>query len=107
MPQAEAALANPRKPPAGVTALIERGDKLFAIGDIYPARLYYTRAADAGDPRAMTALGKTYDPVILGGAGVRGIRPDPAMASQWYRKAMERGDGEAASLLERDGLARQ
>jgi TPR repeat protein len=107
MPRTEVALASPKKPSAAVAALIERGDELFAIGDIYPARLYYTRAADAGDAHAMTALGKTYDPVILGGAGVRGIRPDPAMASQWYRKAMEGGDSEAASLLDREGLARQ
>jgi TPR repeat protein len=107
MPRAEVALPSPKKPSAAVAALIERGDELFAIGDVYPARLYYTRAADAGDPHAMTALGKTYDPVILGGAGVRGIRPDPAVASQWYRKAMEGGDSEAASLLDREGLARQ
>src|SRR5258706_16459514 len=79
-------------PDETIVALIKRGDELLRIGDISAARLAYERAAAGGSARAMTALGITYDPSFFNRINVRGIRPDPAMAAEWYRKAATLGD---------------
>jgi hypothetical protein len=83
-----------------VAALLARGDALLAQGDIASARLFYERAADAGDARAALKLGGTYDPVILSVAHVL-IRGDRATAETWYRRARELGDPEAEIMLTR------
>jgi hypothetical protein len=83
-------------PAETITALIKRGDQLLRIGDISAARLAYERAAAAGSARAMTALGMMYDPRFLGRINARGIRPDPAMAAEWYRKAATLGPARPA-----------
>jgi TPR repeat protein len=84
-----------------VEMLLQRGDELLSNGDISASRLLYERAASAGSARAMTALGKTYDPLYLDQAGVRGLRPDPTIAAAWYQKAAAMGDVEAASRMAR------
>jgi hypothetical protein len=71
--------------------LLLRGNERMANGDISAARLLFRRAAAAGSVAALTALGRSYDPAVLGGLGVRGIRPDPEEAARWYRRAEERG----------------
>jgi hypothetical protein len=38
---------------------------MVALGDITSARLFYERAADAGDAQAVVKLGQTFDPVSL------------------------------------------
>jgi hypothetical protein len=90
-----------------VELLLRRGDALLAIGDLASARLLYERAAAAGDARGATGAGKTYDPQILSQIGARGIRPDPAAAALWYRKALELGDAVAAARLKLLGQAGQ
>lgn len=80
--------------------LMKRGADLVALGDISAARLVYERAASGGSAKAMTELGKTYDPAYLERSNVRGIRPDLATAANWYRKAVALGDAEAVSLSE-------
>jgi len=84
-------------PAETIAPLIKRGDELLRIGDISAARLFYERAAAGGSARAMTALGMTYDPSFLSRINVRGIRPDPAMAAEWYRKVATLGDAAAAA----------
>ena len=42
--------------------LIAKGNEFMTNGDIIAARLFYERALKDGDPRAATALGKSYDP---------------------------------------------
>ena len=83
-------------PAETIAALMKRGDELLRIGDISAARLAYERAAAGGSARAMTALGMTYDPSFLSRTNARGIRPDPAVAAEWYRKAAALGDAAAA-----------
>jgi hypothetical protein len=94
--------AEPAKEPplsAGETALLlERGDRLFGVGDIASARLFYERAADAGDAQAALRLGGTYDPAFLQRAQLR-LSGDPKLAVFWYRRAQELGAGEAQLLL--------
>jgi tetratricopeptide (TPR) repeat protein len=91
-----------RSLPADVIAmLLSRGDAMLAIGDVSSARLLYERAASGGDGRAATGAGKTYDPAFLARIGARGIAADPAIATSWYRKAIELGDQSASEFLRR------
>jgi hypothetical protein len=89
-----------RLPAAEITALLARGDTLFAQRDISSARLFYERAADAGEGRAALRLGETFDPVFLDFTHL-GVRGDSAMAVSWYGRARELGEAEAEILLKR------
>jgi hypothetical protein len=102
-------IAQARTPPAAPAAapdamiamILKRGDDMLAAGDISAARLLYERAADSGNARAATGVGKTYDPNFLRDIGARGLTPDANRAAEWYRRAAEAGDAEAAQRLER------
>lgn len=94
------------QPPAGphlsttdIAGLVTRGDAFLTAGDITSARLFYERAADAGDGAAALRLGATFDPDFLGRVGVRGNPGDPAKAASWYRRARDLGDAAAAERL--------
>ncbi|HXP30378.1 MAG TPA: hypothetical protein VN832_04755 [Stellaceae bacterium] len=82
-----------------ITALLDRGDALVAVGDIVSARLFYERAATAGNARAALLEGQTFDPAYLSRIGVRGVRGDPDQAATWYRRARDLGDPSAESRL--------
>lgn len=82
-----------------IAALVTRGDAFLSAGDIASARLFYERAADAGDSAAALRLGATFDPIFLGRVGVRGNPGDPARAASWYRRARDLGDAAAAERL--------
>jgi hypothetical protein len=69
------------------TFLMKRGAELMANRDISAARMMFQRAAETGDPRAALALAETYDPLVLDKLGATGIKPDIALARQWYEKA--------------------
>jgi len=84
---------------ADIAALVTRGDAFLSAGDIASARLFYERAADAGDGAAAMRLGATFDPNFLGRVGVRGDPGDPARAASWYRRARDLGDAAAAERL--------
>src|SRR6185437_14880889 len=84
-----------------IAALKARADQLVATGDIVAARGFYERAAEHGDAAAMTAAGKTYDPLFLDEMRVRGSRGDAGKAAEWYRRAGAAGDAEAAQRLKR------
>ena len=86
---------------AMIGLLTQRGDAAVAMGDIIAARLLYERAAAMGSATAATSAGKTYDLDFLLRADTHGIRPDPAAAEAWYRKAAALGDPEARTLLDR------
>jgi hypothetical protein len=85
--------------PDEVTALLTRGDSLFAKGDIASARLFYERAAEAGDGQAALRLGESYDPAFLARTHLSGVRGDALAAARWYRRAHELGTTEAETLL--------
>jgi hypothetical protein len=93
----------PTRPALASANLVERGDALFGAGDVSSARLYYQRAAEAGDAQAALRLGETHDPAFL--AQIRFIGPlgNPEMAVYWYKRAQELGAPEAAILLEAIG----
>ncbi len=97
-PPPAAALA-PVPAPASVGAsdpeMRAMGDERLQQGDIASARLFYERAADAGDGRAARLLGSTYDPAFLERWGVQGMRGDVERAASWYRRASALGDADA------------
>jgi TPR repeat protein len=85
----------PRLSADDIAAFVARGDALLAAGDIASARLFFERAADAGDGRAAMRMAMTYDAAFLGRAGLRSLRNDPERAATWYRRARELGEGRA------------
>ncbi len=91
--------------PLDPALLIARGDEFFAHSDVAAARLFYRRASDGGSAAGANAMGATYDPLIIEQRGLRGIRPEPAAALQWYRLAAQQGNSEAdargLALIER------
>jgi general secretion pathway protein A len=79
-----------------IAALVARGDNFIRAGDIASARLFYERAAEAGDRPAALRLGTTFDPGFLARAGLRGITGDTGQAAFWYDRARDLGDAGAA-----------
>ena len=90
----------PQAATAETAALLSRGDALFGVGDVASARLFYERAADAGNGEAALRLGETYDPNFLGQVQLRAVQGDAAAAVFWYRRARELGVAEAEILLQ-------
>jgi type II secretory pathway predicted ATPase ExeA len=85
--------------PQLIAQLLKRGDEMLARGDVSAARLLYEYAAAAGDARAATAAGKTYDPAFLREITALGVPPQPDRAAAWYRRAAAAGDAEARARL--------
>jgi hypothetical protein len=91
----------PRKlDPEEIASLRQRGEALFANGDIAAARLMLMRAAEAADARAALLLATTYDPMALGDGGIRASFANPAMARTWYERAKAFGSPDAPRRLE-------
>lgn len=76
-------------PPDQIQVLLSHGRDLQRVGYFAGARLFFQRAAEAGSAEGARALGETYDPVEFQKLGVRGLRPDAALARQWYDRARE------------------
>jgi hypothetical protein len=74
-----------------VAVLLARGDDLVRRADINSGRLFYERAADAGNAEAALRLGASYDPAFLARVGLKGVRGDAAQAAQWYKRARDLG----------------
>ena len=92
--------------PAEINGFIQRGAELLESGDLLAARLLFQRAADARDPRAALALGKTYDPLFLKQFGAGGPIADREQARHWYQKSKEWGDPTAQIQLDALSAAR-
>jgi TPR repeat protein len=80
--------------------MLERGRALFDAGDLASARLFFRRAANAGDASAALAMGATYDPDILSKRFIRGIEADPEEARRWYERARELGSPEGPRRID-------
>jgi TPR repeat protein len=79
--------------------LTSRGDAMLAIKDISGARKLYEQAANLGSAAAAAELARTYDPGYVGKLDVVGMRPDVAMAANWYDRAAALGDRQAAQRM--------
>ncbi len=87
--------------PELLEAMVRRGDAMLAVGDVSGARLLFERAVSGGSAAAATALGRTYDPLVLETLSVRGLRPDAEVAASWYRRGIALGDPIAELLARR------
>lgn len=74
---------------SAVKELVDRGDQFLAAGDIASARLFFERAANAGDTGAAARMAETFDPAFLKSAGVHGVQGDASRADLWYRRAQQ------------------
>ena len=83
-----------------IGTLVERGRALFDAGDLAAARLFFRRAANAGDAAAALAMGSTYDPDVLSKRFIRGTGANAEEARIWYEKARELGSPEGTGRLE-------
>ncbi len=102
-PTSPAAIA-PTAPSAGfskaeMAELLAHGDTLLRNGDVASARLFYERAAGAGDGRAALRLGATFDPEFLGRLGLGQLQANPAEARSWYSRARDLGMVDAKPRL--------
>ena len=88
-------------PAEQITALLTRGDAFVRTRDIASARLFYERAADAGNGRAALRMGESFDQAFLDSIGIYRMIGDRQLALSWYRRARDLGDTEAAQLLHR------
>jgi hypothetical protein len=100
----EAKAPPPEKPvraidPEQIALLLRQGEQLVAAGDLAAARTLFQRAADGGDVNAAVALAATYDPNVLAGLGVVGVKGDVGKARAWYQKAESMGSAEATRRL--------
>jgi hypothetical protein len=64
-----------------IAEFLARGDTLLRQGDVTSARLFYERAADAGDGQVALQLGATSDPTLRGLDVLRGVSGDATEAS--------------------------
>jgi hypothetical protein len=86
--------------PSEVSLLTKQGEQFAEAGDLVTARMLFQRAAEAGDAAAATALGATYDPIVLAKLGVVGIHADVMKARFWYQKAVSLGSSDAKRRLD-------
>ena len=84
-----------------IAMMVERGRLLFEAGDLAAARLFFRRAANAGDASAAIAMGATYDPDVLTQRFIRGIEADPLVAQKWYERARGMGGQRVEMLAQR------
>jgi len=82
-----------------VDSYLKRARELVTIGDIAGARLLLSRASEGKDSRALVALAETYDPVVLRGWRVVGMRADPDRARALYQEALKAGNKTAGEHL--------
>ncbi len=80
--------------------MLTRGGEYLERGDVASARLFFEQAADMGDPTALTAVGRTYDPRVLSELGTRGTLGNPALAIHWYERAIAAGEDQASRDLQ-------
>jgi hypothetical protein len=84
---------------AGMAELLAHGDSFLRNGDIASARLFYERAAGAGNGQAALRLGATFDPEFLGRLGIGKLQANPAEARSWYSRARDLGEADAKRRL--------
>src|SRR5262249_52066202 len=87
-------------PPEEIKLLTRQGEQFAETGDFVTARMALQRAAEANDAAAATALGATYDPIVLAKLGAVGVDADLVKARFWYQKAISLGSSDAKRRLE-------
>lgn len=107
-PEQSAALGRPGPAPGAARAapaipqedaMIARATTLLDRNDVASARLLFEHLARQGSARAALAMAKTFDPAFLRTIEAAGLEPDVEKAREWYRRAADLGNQEAATAL--------
>ena len=80
---------------AEIAGLLARGDDLLRVGDVASARLFYERAAEAGNGQAALRMAATFEAAFLVQIGAPEMAGDPAKARFWYERARKLGAARA------------
>jgi hypothetical protein len=112
-PPAQLGAPPPRAGPATLPLSSAERERAFGLhakgveqlerGNVFAARKFFERAAEAGLAQSAVALAGTYDPEELSKMRVVGLQPNVEEARKWYEKARELGAVEAAERLRRMG----
>jgi hypothetical protein len=73
--------------PAELDGLVRKGEQFLKAGDLASARLFFARAAVAGDSRGARGMARSYDPAVVRTLPVYGLAVNAAEAERWYAKA--------------------
>jgi hypothetical protein len=87
--------------PSPASDLLSKGDTLLQAGDLAGARQFFEKAYASGSPEGALGAGKTFDPAVYAELNVQGMKPDPAKALEWYKKAQLSGARDAAAEIQR------
>ena len=82
-------------------SLHANGEEQLKRGNVYAARKFFERAAEAGLAQSAVAVAATYDPDELAKLKILGLQPDIEAARKWYEKARQLGAAEASERLRR------
>lgn len=99
VPRARPQQPRPPLTPAQESAILEKAAGLITENDLVGARLLFEYLANRGSAKAALALGQTFDPAFFRTVKIVGLEPDSGMAKNWYQKAAELGNKEAAGRL--------
>ena len=93
--------APPPAPKLSPADLHANGEEQLKRGNVYAARKFFERAAEAGLAQSAVAVAATYDPDELAKLKILGLQPDIEAARKWYEKARQLGAAEASERLRR------
>jgi len=74
----------PSLPRDEIEGYLAKGERMLKTGDIAAARLFFTRAAEAGEVRGALAMARSFDAETLRTLPVYGLQPNPQEAARWY-----------------------
>ena len=81
----------PSLPQDEIEGYLAKGERMLKAGDIAAARLFFSRAAEAGEVRGALAMARSFDAETLRTLPVYGLQPNPQEAARWYAKAKDLG----------------
>jgi hypothetical protein len=81
----------PSLPRDEIEGYLAKGERMLKAGDIAAARLFFSRAAEAGEVRGALAMARSFDAETLRTLPVYGLQPNPQEAARWYAKAKDLG----------------
>ncbi len=97
--QGAVAAGTPAPPQGTPVEMFARGNDLRSKGQAGDAFLLFREAARAGHAPSAVAIGRMYDPVLLGQEPSPFSLANPAKAVEWYKQARDQGSDEAGQRL--------
>jgi len=76
---------------AEIDRMVAKGEEVLKTRDLATARLYFRRAADAGDARGALGTARSFDSKVLQELRLFSVGADASEAARWYARARELG----------------